>query len=222
MLGDPFEGSANKKILDVLDLDFAAHFPDATKNVIQNMSREAFKGFLQMQKISACVSCWRCDDNESMAMWRAYGRSDYSVAIKSRYDIFRDLLPSNILLGCVKYVEFPDKEKMEHNSFYYSSRKHIGFQFEKEVRAIFLHGEIIKRVMESSQFVEGRIIQNRQAEMKKGEGIEIDVNALILEIVSNPVCPEWFIVDLERLCRKYGYNNRINRSTLDARTWNLL
>jgi hypothetical protein len=230
MLGDPFEGSITKNLLDMVPVRPLPDLPPAAKPNFEKLQRQALSIFVRAQRMSACVSCWTENEDDLMAMWRSYGRSDYSVAIKTTYSTLADKLRDGILLGKVFYTDFSqpiDEEMIKDNLLYYAIRKHSGFSFEREIRAIFI-GRNIKQFMEavsakmSTQQVlppESPIYPDESdlAGFPAGEEIAIETKTLIQEIRTNPICPEWWTPVLKTLCKNLGYEIPIVRSSLDSR-----
>ncbi len=233
-LGDPFEGAVEEAVLDTVPAPEAAELPEAAKPNLAVFQKQALRNFLLAQRLSMCVCCWTEEEDELMALWRSYGRSVFSVAIRSRYDILTRQVQSRAHVGRVYYTDFQqevDKEEIKSALFYYAVRKHAAFKFEREIRAIY-QGRNVTTVMESinaamkAQVGDGAIMRQIPsprpediAKLPKGEGIPVDINELVLEIRRNPICPDWFAPQLEKVCRKLGYTNAISPSAIDARTW---
>ena len=236
MLGDPFEGSVEQTILEKVSFfSDDPNIPENLKPVTERLGRQSLKSFLRAQRMSAFVSCWTEEDQELMALWRSYQRSAYSVAIRTTYSLLRDQLPEKVVLGKVFYTDFSqpiDLEMIRTNLLYYAIRKHVGFRFEKEIRAIYYYGQNVAQIMQSIQKAREADksafedfpfpSESELSKLEKGEQIDIDINTLILEIRSSPICPDWFIPVLNQMCKRYGYTNEVNRSILDARTWRFL
>ena len=143
LLGDSFEGSIETRVLDNVPLAEAPDMPTSAKPTIERLQRQVLRNFIRTQKMSSFISCWTEEERELMALWRSYKRSDYSVAIRTTYSTLRDQLPGNVLLGKVFYTDFLqpiDHEMIKNNLLYYAIRKHEGFKFEREVRAVIYAG----------------------------------------------------------------------------------
>jgi hypothetical protein len=106
LLGDPFEGSIETRVLDNLPLAGTPDMPAAAKPTIERLQRQVLRNFIRTQKMSSFISCWTEEQRELMALWRSYKRSDFSLAIKTTYSTLRDQLPGYVLLGKVFYTDF--------------------------------------------------------------------------------------------------------------------
>ena len=190
LLDDPFEGAA--------ELRLVRQFPFLAQ-------------MIPLFRRSSFVSCWTENEGESMALWRIYGKTTFSVAIKAVYSTLRDMLPSSTSIGKVRYVDeqdFGEAPQGEATMINWLSRKHTAYAFEKEVRVLSVSLVIDKLTA--------------RANSEPGMAIEVDPNALALEVRSHPLCPSWFFPLLEKLCEESGFKNAVRKSRLDASDWSLV
>ena len=235
MLGDPFEGSVQQSLLDTVTFPTPPGLADTARPHIEAFSKAAMRRAFYEQRLCNYVSCWSMQDKELMALWRSYRRSDFSVAIRSTYAILRDQLP-NIPFGKVFYTNFShpvDLEMIGKNIFHLSIRKHEALRFENEIRAIYpyLHIQELHPTINVLQPVAVPVEQfdfekafplPDVTKLPKGEPTSVEVNTLVMEIRSNPTCPDWFIPQLKKLCEGLGYKGQVSRSILDPRDWTLI
>lgn len=198
LLGDPFEGSYSKGNVIMRP----AVYKDVPKPE---------KMFEQMPKISKWirewifVNCWHMNEVESAAMWRLYAKSDEAIAVQSTYATLVDCLPSNIFVGCVRYIDYDRDWLPEGSIFYPFLHKRKSFEHEREARAI-----IQELPTEGDKIPTGRRNPN------SCQYIKIDLVLLINSVYVAPTSPSWLRDLVEAVCRKYGYNWVVAKSSLEA------
>ena len=69
-------------------------------------------------------------------MWGCYSGHVESVAIWTSYEALRDLLPSHVQMGIVRYIDYATARLPTVNMFEYIMHKNIGYSFEQEVQAV--------------------------------------------------------------------------------------
>ena len=150
------------------------------------------------------INCWHLNEHESAAMWSLYGSEKGSIAVCSFYKSLKTLLPNDIVLGTVNYIDYQTELVPEH---YVESRflfKRKSFSHEKEVRAILLN---IPNGGEANP--------PRSSLGVPGINIKVNLSLLINSVYVSPKAPIWYKSLLQDLNSKYGYNFEIFQSTLD-------
>ena len=192
---DKFEGAFTESIKKAIDVAYE-------KNKIE-FSSEEFKTRLRERVF---LNSWHRSTDDSMAMWRIYGRSEKSLAITTTVEQLRNAIaaakpPYYISLTKVKYVKhWRDPEiifKPYSNIFAYKVK---AYEFEKEVRVI------IERFDDDFDYT----IQN------KGISIQIDLGELLRSIVISPEAPPWLLELIKGVAKKYGVAAPVRRSKLSS------
>lgn len=154
---------------------------------------------------ATCVSCWHLSDHESDAMWRLYGRSDASVAIKTTCGKLRSQLPSGARFGLMRYIDFPT---FGHSSGPISYDpvflKRKSFEHEKEMR---IKLELGKRDIGDRMF-------GGALSPATGKNIKVELSTVVECLVVNPTAPKWMADCIEDLTKRYEYQFQIRHSML--------
>ncbi|KKL11974.1 hypothetical protein LCGC14_2540400 [marine sediment metagenome] len=125
-LGDPFEGSVAMPNISQRPEYFS-------KTAIEQMTQ-----IYEMMLHWSYVNCWHRSKHESVAMWALYGKGSASVALRTRYNSLAKVLPDEVLLGEVKYVDYKTYWVPEDNALYPLMHKREAYKHEQEVRALIL------------------------------------------------------------------------------------
>jgi len=150
---------------------------------------------LKSGRDSLYISAWHMNDNESVAMWRLYLKSDEGIAIQSTIQRFISAISESdevINIGEVEYIDFNREETPCNNVLAPALFKRKSYEHEKEIRAIILRPN-------------------------GGEGInvKIDTNMLIEKIYLAPGMPEWIYGLVGKILKRYNLDKRISSSSLD-------
>lgn len=201
-LEDPYEGRVGK--FDVSEkmkksFEFAMHeagiFTRETPREEKDRHFTMLDNSISMIPRYHYVSCWHANNNESVAMWKIYSKSNHSIALKTKYSQLVDVISDKCYLGQVKYFDY-DKEYVHWgNAFNLVMSKRKEFEYEKEVRVVSLD------TCDSKCSVLGLLES-------------IDLNKLIDEILICPNAEEWFVPLVNDLVNKYGYSFNIRKSSL--------
>ena len=174
----------------------------------------------------AYISCWHSSKHESYAMWKVYGRFTEAVAIETSIEklqeAYKTSYPSTLAyLDDVEYidpnepgkVEFPKKNTVNNISpsnvagggyfpilrYYYL--KHVGYNYEKEVRLVALDESYDK---DNENTKDGIYIPCNKGE-KFLSGVRI-----------SPESASWFKDVVHTVLEKYGYDVTVKDSTLNG------
>jgi hypothetical protein len=170
------------------------------------------------------ISCWHLDEVESHAMWKIYGASSESVAIRTteadfKYAYFSLKTNMHTYFDSVRYknptqdnikdlgsifvlnnVNVSTYESTATYAAHLSFMKHVGFSFENEARLIAIDPNANSRLKNNAQ---GISISN------------VESQGMIKEVLIHPYAPVWFeklVIDI--LCNRYGLNVPVYRSVL--------
>ena len=163
----------------------------------------------------AFVNCWHLSEIEDYAMWRIYGASTNSIAIRSTIDAFEKSLiiePAVRKQLDIERVFYIDHKKEEFklidvkNPQYFHKIKI--YKYEKELRAL------IKNEFNLEDHSDENHLKIKFGEY--GVRVPININMLIKEIYVSPNCPEWFYSMIKKLVvKRYNHKIEINRSIAD-------
>ena len=201
-LGDPFEGSLSPENWRLHPELYGEHNellePQLT-NLYRNLKHLVY------------ISCWHLAGHESAAMWRLYSRESDGIAIRTECRHLRAslLCEETIYVGSVSYVDYESTFIPENPVFLPYFYKRQEFRHEQEVRAI------CHKLFNADGGV-GLGARPRSV----GEYYEVDLSALVQEIVVAPLAPDWFIELVSSVANRYGLGDRVRRSSLSTNpTW---
>lgn len=192
---DKFEGAFTKSVTSAIQASYEKLDSEFTVEEFRKRLRER-----------VFVNCWREGQDDSMAMWALYGRSEFSVAItttvkKLRNEISTWKLPYDVAIRKVTYLKHwrdPElKAKPYSNVFAY---KVTAYDYEKEVRII------VDRFHETFH----------EDPKDMGLRLPVSLNNLLRSIVIAPEAPEWFAEVVKRACARYGISTQVRRSMLSG------
>lgn len=198
LLGDPFEGSYSKG--NVIMRPIVYRNVQKPENMFEQMTQLS-----KWIREWTFVNCWHMNEHESAAMWRLYAKSDEAIVVQSTYVDLVALLPDNIFVGCVQYIDYDKDWLPEGNAFYPFVHKRKSFEHEREVRAI-----IQELPIEGDSVVVGK------PNLNPGQYVKVELTLLIQTVRVAPTSPSWLRDLVEAVCRKYGYNWVVAKSSLDA------
>lgn len=155
------------------------------------------------------VSCWFCEQRESMAMWNLYSNPD-GVAIKIPFVKLKKLLvPVNKIIsikeyycGMVDYQDFKQTDPFSANSLKkikkVALRKDTSFKHEQELR-------FIVKVSENPKMVTGI----------NSEPIEL--NNLRMKVVCHPRMESWKMKNIKKFLETAGLTDVYSESEIKLR-----
>ena len=211
---DPFEGEFTEQIYSIShqvskeDNGKRTYFSETLKNEVERIRKHAF------------ISSWALGTSESVAMWRLYGRSKDSVAIKTSVGQIKNEIElvlqgasseTNLLAKYMKkqivkirYIDHrthEDAKKLFNISdaqilFY----KNVGYRYEEEIRILFDASE-----------------QGRDGIAERaGDSCLIAINPkkIIHEILVSPFACNCFFQSVKSEAKKYNISERVKWSDL--------
>ncbi len=191
LLGDPFEGSLLQNTsLRIVNVDHTGETGRhlARLSEVNSEMRSQMAASHQELRSSMYISCWYARRQDSAAMWSIYANGSDGIAIKSTVGRLKTALttsPEIITIGMVQYVDFDVASDTLGNALLQFLRKRESFDHEHEIRAIVMKG------WESHP---------------PGLNLQVDLSALIEEIVIAPQAERWFADLVRRCAQRYQIN----------------
>lgn len=188
---DQFEGSFTQSIRHAIE-----------KSYQDNDVGSTYEEFKERLRKSVYVNCWHKSPNDSMAMWKLYGASNFAVAVTTTVQQLEKVVNNAKIDGFVtiKKVEYVKhwrdpglRIKPYSNVFAY---KVTAYDYEKEVRIIV------------DRFGEDHVNEN------SGIIISAPAKDLIRSIVVSPEAPDWYKAMIEKVSKDYGIYAPVRRSKL--------
>jgi hypothetical protein len=164
------------------------------------------------------ISCWYAESEESFAMWRLYGSQErgQTIGLRTTWGALRRSLGNNDLVSgaLVKYIDYNKRLIRDYvpgqsataypiEAFFY---KRNAFRYESEFRLVTInHADHPILSMDEVAI-----------ELLKASWLEIDIDlqGLFDEVVADPESEEWFSKLLSDVCKRYGLNIPVRRSSL--------
>lgn len=187
-LGDPFEGSLSKQMLDRLGVSVPRPGQRPTNNFLETIG---------MARDLVYASCWHANDDESAAMWTQYAKIGQGVAIQSSVGRVIDAVDSalqDVSIGTVTYADYDAEDVPWKSVIRLAHFKRRSFSHEREVRlSVF------------------------DPAGKPGQLVEVELTCLIERIVVAPQLPDWVAKLVEKLVARYNLSIPVERSRLEER-----
>lgn len=149
------------------------------------------------------ISCWNISDNDSELMWLAYGGSENSVALVTRYDkLIKALVESESQMHFearrVNYVDIENNKILLSDNFAPLFMKRKRYEDENELRFTAFnfrsHGYIDNELRYFGDY---------------GLNIQVDIKSAIDYVAINPNSSSWFSDMIIRICDKEGIRYKI-------------
>ena len=195
---DPFEGS------------YPAYNFVHRREVYNDMSDEMFQdvftqrtAFVKGVKEWTYISCWHANEYESAAMWNLYTKTSDSIAVETTYEKLKNVLPDNVYLGCVNYIDYQLEWLREDSIFSPFIHKRKSFEHENEVRALFFD-------FPKEDKGKGSRTQNHEL----GKFFPVRLNELVTAVHISPTAPDWIVEVIVNVCRTYGLSANVKKSDL--------
>jgi hypothetical protein len=124
---------------------------DESKRIQFESHRNAREYFLRRRfydRRTLSVNCWHLNSDESAAMWMQYAAGGYGIAITSSYKKIIEALADakeRLFVGMVKYLDW-NSEPVD-DTFVLPFNKRRSFDYEKELRIVYLDLNIQERLM---------------------------------------------------------------------------
>jgi hypothetical protein len=165
-----------------------------------------------MRQVTA-VNCWHLNPYESAAMWKLYIYAHQGIAIRSSASKLIASFPDdkNVLIhvGLVNYIDFDTESIPSGNYLSPLLYKRKGFEHERELRAIACKAEITETENQ------GSIKVLNEPFKAPGEGVPVDLSALIVAIHLAPGSPPWMNDLVASVAERYGLSVPVTKSKLD-------
>ena len=197
-LEDPFEGSwpdASHKQIE----------QDTKNETDQSGSVALWRAVMKKSKEERCftmVNCWHKSSHESEAMWKLYAKSGFEVAIKTDFKSlvhsFTCRLPD--MFAKVEYIPY-ESEKMPWSPWAPFLHKRLGFEHEKEVRAVIT-------------CTVGERTDRFRDENENGIHVQVDPMDLIQEVVVSPYAEDRQYNLARLVCERYKLDERLRASKM--------
>lgn len=200
LFDDPYEGTFPRKIIEYVHNMKESDSDEGTSEFIKLMYN-----FNRNVRKHTYISCWHANDFESAAMWDLYSKNDASVAIETTYADIKNILPSDAMIGLVKYIDYDKDVFPIENSLYPFTHKRKSFEHEREVRFL------IQRLPINTE--ENKVDFNN-AVAPNVIPVDVDVNLFVKRIHLSPRAPEWMLSLLKDIVIKYSINVEVRRSNL--------
>jgi hypothetical protein len=193
---DPFEGSYSK-VNQALRLRVYKDMSEEQRVAMLSQVADFSKWVRQWTYISS----WHANQYESAAMWTLYAKTNEAVAIETEYKSLASVLPRDVYLGMINYIDYQAEWLPEGNSFYPFMHKRKSFEHEKEVRAII-------------QDIASPVGDRENS--KSGQLVAVDLESLIKRIHISPTAPTWFFDLVSEVVKKYEFDFPVVKSSLDS------
>lgn len=204
ILEDLYEGSSPKTNLEILLNILKKHIDEQQ---IQN-PLEINNNVASIYRNWIFVNCWHMNSEESYAMWKIYSENQESIAIQTTYQQLSNLLPNDISLSMVQYIDYDEAILPLGYPVKYAIYKRKAYKYEKEVRAIKTGiFPIEERPDHKAVFSNEKLIP--------GEIVPINLNQLIDKIIISPFSNQWFYDVVKTVSKKFELNVPIEKSSLD-------
>lgn len=200
LFDDPYEGTFPTKIIEYVHNINEMGIDKSTSEYVRQIY-----DFNKYVRKHTYISCWHANNFESAAMWDLYSKNDASVAIETTYADLKKLLPSDAMIGLVKYIDYDNDVFPLENTFYPFTHKRKSFEHEREVRFLIqrlpLNSE--KNKVEFDNAVAPNVIP-----------IDANINSFVKKIHLSPRAPEWMLNLLKDVVSKYSISVEVRRSNL--------
>jgi hypothetical protein len=205
-LGDPFEGSATKKMVGNREYIRKNRATDPALAAYRDMPEEFFtmtgNSTMEMVK-SYLISCWHMNEHESAAMWKLYSSSNEAICIRSTYRRLRLCAPKCVLVGEVNYINYETEAFGADFTFNFIMHKRLSFAHERELRAIFWEMDGTP----DAQAYKARIESS-------GLAVRADLPALVERVYVSPTAMPWFADLVRTMTAKCGFAFPVSQSAL--------
>jgi hypothetical protein len=194
-LGDPFEGTTPQGELKWWRDEATKATSEEHRKILQQ-NRATLSAFARSFRSHYYVSCWHTNRHENSAMWNLYTQHSQSVAIRTTFTLLRDCLPSHVLTGMARYLDYTTERLPTMNMFEYIMHKRIQLEFEQEVRSVAFE---LTDNLGSSRLRE-HLFQKEEEPTFRIYAPPIDLNRLVQRIVFHPAATPAFVLEMTKYC----------------------
>lgn len=156
----------------------------------------------------AYLSCWHMSEHESVAMWKIYqSGAAQGIAIRSTYRRLLEAITDDrgVLIGTVAYADYTTDALPDNNLFAPFLPKRISFDYEREIRAIYLAQRYIEH-------------QGWAPVGPPVVPISVDLNKLMETVYVSPKAPAWFVNVVRDVIARYGKSWPVQHSGIDGQS----
>jgi hypothetical protein len=204
LLGDPYEGATTHFNRE------NAHKVYQFKNLDQVIANISITN--EWMRQWTFVSCWHMNEVESAAMWRLYAQTNEAVAVQTTFRKLADALPSKVLMGQVRYINYEKDWLPEGNTYYAYTHKRHSFEHEREVRAIFSEWPTRPDVKDGHAVID--ISANNP---EGGRLVHVNLEGVLENVFVAPTAPAWFSSLVGSVMKRYELTTPLNTSSLARR-----
>lgn len=210
LLNDAFEGSFSHGSLEDFHVASGDEFPGDLVGLIRWAPTRSF------------VSCWHVAVEESAALWRIYGPSEGSVAIRTTVGALQSAFPEttetvsgrliNQGIRRVQYIDYRTEHPYLNDLMGPLCFKRRAFAFEDELRVI--RQEFPTTAAKDRP--DGRAVLMGPPPTERGLKIRVDLGSLLDAVHVAPTSPPWLVEALNDTIRRSGLQlESCCQSTLD-------
>ena len=220
---DPYEGFIPQSIMDA--------YKQSLKRVTPAEFVEAIMKWHEASRKYVMCNCWHQNVVESMAMWEKYHMRNSGVAIKTTMENMKNSLLSeySIYIGGIEYISDNTDDDQYMQNFLQSdiplAKKLTYFPYFRK-RKEYKHEQEVRLIVDIDPFVmdalNNQTVENVDSFLETGLPdicdigmlFNIDVSALIDEVIVSPYAKDWITETLRSVVRKFEFNFQVSPSTL--------
>ncbi len=140
-------------------------------------------------------------------MWKLYSKEEASITIQSSYSLLQAVLPEEVDLGMVKYIDYETELVPHQNIINYCMHKRKSFEHERELRALIWALGVNGKTKEPKwPVMEGAI----------GTEVKVDLAKMVSAVVLAPLSPIWFEHLVRKVLARYGHEFEVRRSRMEC------
>lgn len=208
LLGDPFEGSSTKLIVEARKYILANKATSPALAAFKDMSDKSIEGLWKANKLmikSYLISCWHMKEHKISGDVEAVYKFQRRRLLQSTYRRLRLCLPKCVLIGEVTYINYETDGFNVDNLSNFIMHKRLSFEHERELRAIFWERDGTPE----AQPYKTKITPN-------GVAIDVDLSALVERVYVSPAAAPWFANLVKAMTEKCGFTFPVIQSALAA------
>jgi hypothetical protein len=209
-LRDPYEGSFHSSPL----LRF-----DPEKPELEPVKEECRRRLEMGVAKTMAVNCWHMNEEQSMAMWQLYLKSEEGLAIESTFSALAESFSAcshKVYIGKVEYGAVQCEHHEVGLSIYEGAlRKESCYKHERELRALIHETTMLADRRERlGGFLSGGGKAKEFVVATKGLNIRVDLAKLVKAVYVCPSAEDWFTDLVTSILKKYTFNFPIFKSRL--------
>jgi hypothetical protein len=195
---DPYEGNYPKANFEIAPEELVDSIPSDINDVskwVRNFKQWTY------------INCWHLNEYESAAMWKLYSTTSESIAIETTYENLKQVLPEDVYLGKVNYIDYEKERLSTKNLFEPFVTKRKSFEHEKEIRIV--RQDLPLEIKDSKPFL--NMIKKNDT---LGININVNLNELIKIVHISPEAPNYFFDLVKDVIEKYDVSCEVKKSDL--------